>query len=53
MRKLLTEEVDIIINNAASVDFNLRLDKAIAINYFGPLRLLELAKECRHLECFT
>ena len=31
---------------------NARLDLAIKINVFGALQLLELAEECRQLECF-
>jgi fatty acyl-CoA reductase len=49
----ISQEVNIIINNAASVDFNLRLDLAIQINYYGPLRILEFAKTCSKLDCFT
>jgi alcohol-forming fatty acyl-CoA reductase len=41
--------VDILINNAASIDFNLRLDEAIQINIFGALHLLAMAKQCQRL----
>ncbi|CDW88677.1 male sterility protein [Stylonychia lemnae] len=35
----IIENVEVIINNAASIDFDLRLDQAIQINYMGPRRL--------------
>lgn len=38
--------VNYVINNAATIDFDMRLDKAIQINYFGPRRLLEFCKKC-------
>ena len=52
-RKLLINELDVIINMAASVDFNERLCDAIQVNYNGSLRMLELAKECKKLKVFT
>jgi nucleoside-diphosphate-sugar epimerase len=52
-RQLLINDLDIIINCAASVDFNERLCDALQINYFGCLRMLELATECKHLDVFT
>lgn len=39
-RELLTNDLDILINCAASVDFNERLCDAFQINYFGCLRML-------------
>lgn len=29
------------------------LEQALQINYFGPLRLLELARDSKNLECLT
>eukprot|EP00347_Sterkiella_histriomuscorum_P008623 403344386 len=49
----IKREVNVIINNAASIDFNLRLDQAIQINYMGPQRLLALAKQCKNCDVFT
>jgi fatty acyl-CoA reductase len=49
----LVNELDILINCAASVNFDDPLLDAIQINYFGCMRMLELAKECRKLEVFT
>jgi len=50
VRALLVEDLDIIINSAASVSFNEVMRDALQINYFGSLRVLALAKECKKLE---
>ncbi len=42
-RHMLIRDVDIIINCAASVDFNEQITDAININYMGCLRMLDLA----------
>lgn len=52
-RLRLVNEVDLIINCAASVNFDDPLLDAIQINYFGCYRMLELAKECKKLLSFT
>jgi fatty acyl-CoA reductase len=52
-RNIVTNEVEVIINSAASVNFDDPLQEALQINYFGSLRMLELAKECKHLLVFT
>ena len=49
----LTTELDVIINCAASINFDDPLLDAIQINYFGCLRMLELAKSCQHLVSHT
>jgi thioester reductase-like protein len=49
MRHQIVQDVNIIMNVAASVDFNEFLKDSLKINYFGCLRMLELAKECRSL----
>ena len=41
---LLAEEVDVVINVAASVDFILRLDLNMKINALGALNTLKFAK---------
>ncbi len=46
-------EVDILINVAASIDFNEPIADAMQSNYFGLLRMLDLAKECKKLQAFT
>ncbi|CAK69516.1 unnamed protein product (macronuclear) [Paramecium tetraurelia] len=48
----LIENVNIIINSAASVDFNSPIKVALEINYYGVQKVLELAKQCKHLENF-
>ena len=52
-RAMLTAECEIVINCAASVNFDDPLLDALEINYFGCLRMLELAKECRNILAFT
>ena len=52
-RELLINDLDVIINIAASVDFTERLCDALNINYHGALRMQQLAIECKHLEVFT
>ncbi len=52
-RQKLINEVDIIINVAADVSFNQRLDVAISNNVRGPMNILELAKELKHCIIFT
>ena len=42
-RLLLIRDVDVIINCAASVDFNEQITDAININYLGCMRMLDLA----------
>lgn len=49
----LINNVDIILNSAASVDFNQRLDQAVQINTMGTLRVLKLAKACKHIKSFV
>ena len=39
-RQVLTQELNVIINIAASVDFNERICDALQINYFGCVRML-------------
>jgi fatty acyl-CoA reductase len=46
-RALIINEVNVIINSAASVNFDDPLQEALQINYFGCQRMLELAKECK------
>lgn len=52
-RAMVTAECDIVINVAASVNFDDPLLDALEINYFGCLRMLELAKECRNILAYT
>lgn len=52
-RALLTEDTHVIINSAASVSFDDPIRDALDVNFFGPQRILELAKECKQLEVMT
>jgi len=49
IRKLLTDDLDVIINSAASVSFHDHLRDAIQINYMGAVKVLALAHECKKL----
>ena len=40
-------------NAAGAVDFNTRLDRAIDTNVRGTLKLMQLAEQCSHLDCFA
>ncbi|KAM3137875.1 hypothetical protein pb186bvf_009956 [Paramecium bursaria] len=51
-RQDVINNVNVIINSAASVDFNSSLKVALEINYYGCQRMLDLAKECKQLENF-
>ena len=50
--KLIKDNVSVIINSAASVDFNATLDAAIWDNIDGTLKIYELAKKCKKLVSF-
>ena len=50
--KELTENLDVIINCAASIDFNSALTEAIDINVYGTLRMFGLAQSCKNLQSF-
>ena len=52
-RAMIVDSCNIILNSAASVNFDDPLKEALQINYFGSMRMLELAKECKNLEVFT
>ena len=43
----LVEELDVIINCAASLSFHDPLKEAIQINYFSAVKMLQLAQECK------
>lgn len=52
-REVLKTQVDLIINCAASTNFDDPLLDALNINYFGCMRILDLAHECKKLQCMT
>lgn len=49
VRKEIINDLDIIINSAASINFREHLLDALKTNYYGAVRILELAHECKHL----
>jgi thioester reductase-like protein len=51
--EMLLNDLHVIINCAASVDFNEQISDAININYMGCLRMLDIAHKCKRLEVFT
>ena len=52
-RHTLINEVQIMINCAASVNFDDPILEALNINYFGTLRMLDLAQNAKNIEVFT
>ena len=52
-REFIINNCDVIINSAASVNFDDPLQDALKINYYGCMRMLELAKGCKKLRVFT
>ena len=52
-RAMVTSDCHILINCAASVNFDDPLQDALRINYFGCMRMLELAHECEQIQVFT
>ena len=52
-RAMVVAETQIVINCAASVNFDDPLLDAFQINYFGTLRMYELASQCVNIQCFT
>ncbi|KAF5269481.1 hypothetical protein FQA39_LY08670 [Lamprigera yunnana] len=52
-RKLLTENVTIIFHFAATLKLEAKLKDAIEMNTVGTVKMLELAKEIKHLKVFV
>ena len=50
---MLTSKVEVVINCAASTDFNMELEQATIINIEGALRMQDLAKECENINIFS
>lgn len=48
-RKLLTDNVNVIIHSAATLDFGETLKTTVDINLLGTRRIVQLAGECSHL----
>ena len=53
MRAEITANLNVVINCAASVDLDVKLDSAIRINVTGPLKLLKLARQSPKIEAFV
>lgn len=49
----LTNEVQLIVHLAATVNFNERLNAAVQMNTLGGLRVLALAKKCKNIEAMV
>lgn len=49
----LCRDVELMINSAASVEFDERLDHAINLNTLGPRRTMAFANDCKRLEAFV
>ncbi|KAK0181960.1 hypothetical protein PV327_000137 [Microctonus hyperodae] len=52
-RKLLLNEVTVIIHNASNVKFDGRTSLILRCNVLGTKYMLDLAKECKNLKCFS
>jgi len=52
-RDMLMRDLNVIINIAASIDFNEQITDALQINYFGCMRMLDLASACPNLVIYT
>ena len=50
---VVLNQIDIVINCAASVNFDDPLQEALSINYFGVLKLLEIVKKSERILTFT
>jgi thioester reductase-like protein len=48
----LAQKLNIIVNPAGTVDFNMRLDLQADVNVKGALQLIDLALACPNFECF-
>ena len=51
-KQILIDNVNIVVNNAASTSFDDPLHEALNINYFGAMRMLELSKACKNIVVF-
>jgi len=49
VRERLEDEVDVVVNSAATTTFDERYDLAVGVNTLGAQRCLELARRCRRL----
>ncbi|KAL8491662.1 hypothetical protein ACS0TY_023308 [Phlomoides rotata] len=49
----IMEEVDVIIQSAATTAFNDRYDVSLDVNVYAPQRLMRFAKRCKNIELFV
>ncbi|XP_054795828.1 probable fatty acyl-CoA reductase 4 isoform X2 [Prosopis cineraria] len=52
VRNKITEEIDVIVNSAATTKFDERFDLALSINTMGALHILNFAKSCPKIQAF-
>ncbi|CAO3655153.1 unnamed protein product [Mucor hiemalis] len=52
-RERITENVNVVIHCAATLNYSERLDLALETNTLGTLRMMDLADECKHMEAFV
>jgi fatty acyl-CoA reductase len=50
--RLLIENVSVVFNSAATIKFDEELKDAIQMNVKGPMQLLEICRQMKHLEVF-
>lgn len=53
LREEITQNLNIIINSAATIELDAKLDTAVRVNVTGPLKLLKLAKQSPKCEAFV
>ncbi|XP_048321564.2 fatty acyl-CoA reductase 2, chloroplastic isoform X2 [Ziziphus jujuba] len=53
LAEMMAKEVDVIVNSAATINFDERYDVALDINTRGPGHLMCFAKKCKRLELFV
>jgi len=53
VRAHMIEDLDLIISSAASINFREHLHDALKTNYFGAVKILEFAHECKHLSVLS
>ncbi|XP_050299737.1 fatty acyl-CoA reductase wat-like isoform X6 [Anthonomus grandis grandis] len=51
-KELITNEVQLIYHGAATIRFDENLKKAVKINIIGTQEMIDIAKQCKHLEAF-
>ncbi|CAM8961676.1 unnamed protein product [Rhodiola kirilowii] len=52
LKNEMCNEIDVVVNLAATVNFDERYDVALAINTLGPKHILDFSKKCKNLKAF-